>query len=167
MGHKNYARVARPSLRVLVMQYIQRCGGSGLVHETNEHRVDRFTAASIKSVINILLDIMILCASVIDPVRLFADSAKMKQEGVACNKPRPHFTWLFFWCARHGKTLAASVLRRGYKATPTPSSARSRSQHYQPTAQKIQGRLKKFILNLKRSWMKNYINIMIAGDNSD
>ena len=32
--HKNYARVARPSLRVLVMQYIQRCGGSGLVHET-------------------------------------------------------------------------------------------------------------------------------------
>ena len=32
--HKNYARVARPSLRVLVMQYIQRCRGSGLVHET-------------------------------------------------------------------------------------------------------------------------------------
>ena len=28
-------RVARPSLRVLVMQYIQRCGGSGLVHETS------------------------------------------------------------------------------------------------------------------------------------
>ena len=26
----------RPSLRVLVMQYIQRCGGSGLVHETSE-----------------------------------------------------------------------------------------------------------------------------------
>ena len=36
--HKNCARVrvARPSLRVLVMQYIQRCGGSGLVHETRE-----------------------------------------------------------------------------------------------------------------------------------
>ena len=31
---KNCARVARPSLHVLVMQYIQRCGGSGLVHET-------------------------------------------------------------------------------------------------------------------------------------
>ena len=28
------ARVARPSFRVLVMQYIQHCGGSGLVHET-------------------------------------------------------------------------------------------------------------------------------------
>ena len=32
--HKNCARVARPSLHVLVMQYIQRCGGSGLVHKT-------------------------------------------------------------------------------------------------------------------------------------
>ena len=37
MGHKNCARVARPSLRVLVMQYIQRCGGSGLVHETSAY----------------------------------------------------------------------------------------------------------------------------------
>ena len=27
-------RLARPSLRVLVMQYIQRYEGSGLVHET-------------------------------------------------------------------------------------------------------------------------------------
>ena len=34
MGHKNCARVARPSLRVLVMQYIQHCGWSGLVHKT-------------------------------------------------------------------------------------------------------------------------------------
>ena len=33
--HKNCARVARPSFRVLVMQYIQRYGGSGLVHETS------------------------------------------------------------------------------------------------------------------------------------
>ena len=32
--HKSSARVARPSLRVLMMQYIQRCGGSGLVNET-------------------------------------------------------------------------------------------------------------------------------------
>ena len=32
--HKNCARVARPSLPVLMMQYIQHCGGSGLVHET-------------------------------------------------------------------------------------------------------------------------------------
>ena len=30
----NCARVVRPSFRVLVMQYIQRCGGSGLVLET-------------------------------------------------------------------------------------------------------------------------------------
>ena len=36
--HKNCARVARPSLRVLVMQYIQCCGGSGLVHETKYTR---------------------------------------------------------------------------------------------------------------------------------
>ena len=28
--------MARPSLHVLVMQYIQRCGGSGLVHETSQ-----------------------------------------------------------------------------------------------------------------------------------
>ena len=32
--HKNCARVARPSLCMLVMQYIQCCGGSGVVHET-------------------------------------------------------------------------------------------------------------------------------------
>ena len=37
MDHKNCARVARPSFCVLVMlmQYIQRCGGSGLVHKTS------------------------------------------------------------------------------------------------------------------------------------